>query len=405
MTQSPKDAILEQQKPIHHMVYPIVFAVGFGHFINDLIQSCLPAIYPMLKTDYGLSFTQIGLITLIYQITASVLQPCVGLYTDKYPKPYLLPLGMLVTVLGICVLALSHSFYMLLVSAALIGVGSSAFHPDASRVARMASGGKLGTAQSIFQVGGNSGSAVGPLLAAALIIPNGQAASAWLIVFAFIGIAVLYRVSRWTVKHSQTQLKKMGQAKSGLQGATLKRAIGIIAILMLAKFTYTVSLSNYYTFYLIEKFNFSVQDAQFYLFAFLGSAALGTFLGGPIGDRIGRNAVIWFSFIGMAPFALLLPYADAFWTCILAMLAGLIMSSAFSTMVVYAQEALPGRVGLVAGLMFGLMFGISGIAGAGLGYIADHQGIMWVFTLCSYLPLLGVLTFFLPNNQTKAIDA
>lgn len=391
----------------HHaskMVYPIVFAVGFAHFINDLIQSCLPAIYPMLKADYSLSFTQIGIITLVYQFTASILQPCVGLYTDKHPKPYLLPLGMLFTLAGIVVLALSHHFSMLLVSATLIGIGSSAFHPDASRVARMASGGKLGTAQSIFQVGGNSGSAVGPLLAAAFIIPNGQMSSIILVAFSIVGILVLYRVSLWTITHSQKQLKKINQASQHrLHGGSLKKAMAVISILMLAKFTYMVSFTNYYTFYLIEKFSLSVQDAQLFLFGFLAAVALGTFLGGPIGDRIGRNAVIWFSFLGMAPFALLLPYANVLWTFIFSLLAGLIMSSAFSTMVVYAQEAVPGRVGLIAGLMFGLMFGISGIAGAGLGYLADHQGIIWVFQICAFLPLLGLLTYFLPNNKPNSV--
>ena len=382
------------------MVLPIVFAVSLSHFLNDLIQSCLPAIYPMLKDDYSLSFTQIGLITLVYQLTASLLQPWIGFYTDKHPKPYLLPIGMGVTLFGIVLLATSHSFAMLLLAAAFIGVGSSTFHPEASRVARMASGGKLGTAQSAFQVGGNSGSAVGPLLAALLIVPNGQSATAWLILFAAFGMFVLYRVSRWTLQHSQTQLKKLNQnTVHKLQGKTLLRALVVIAILMFAKFTYTVSLSNYFTFYLIEKFQVSIQDAQLYLFAFLASVALGTFFGGPIGDRIGRKAVIWFSFLGMAPFALAMPYTNLMWTCILSLFSGLILSSAFSAMVVYAQEAVPGRVGTIAGLMFGFMFGVSGIAAAGLGYLADHTSILWVFQLCSYLPLLGLATFFLPNNK------
>jgi MFS transporter, FSR family, fosmidomycin resistance protein len=381
------------------MVLPIVFAVSLSHFLNDLIQACLPAIYPMLKTDYSLSFTQIGLITLVYQLTASLLQPCVGFYTDKYPKPYLLPIGMGITLLGILLLATSHSFNMLLLSAALIGVGSSTFHPEASRVARLASGGKLGTAQSAFQVGGNSGSAVGPLLAALIIIPNGQSASAWLMLFAAFGIFVLYKVSRWTVKNSQTQLKKLAEQSQKLQGRTLLQALSVIAILMFAKFTYTVSLSNYFTFYLMDKFAVSIRDAQLYLFAFLASVALGTFLGGPIGDRIGRKAVIWFSFLGMAPFALAMPYANLMWTCIFSLFSGFILSSAFSAMVVYAQEAVPGRVGTISGLMFGFMFGVSGVAAAGLGYVADHTSIIWVFQLCSYLPLLGLVAFFLPSTK------
>lgn len=385
------------------MVSHIIFAVALAHLLNDLIQAALPAIYPLLKSNFSLSFTQIGLISLVYQITASLLQPWIGLYTDKHPKPYLLPLGMVVTLIGICLLALSNSFYMLLAAASLIGVGSSTFHPEASRVARMASGGRFGTAQSTFQVGGNTGSAIGPLLAAIIIVPNGQASAAWLMLFAFIAIFVLFKVSRWTIQHAKSQISKTVSLTSfKLQGRTLVRALIIISTLMLAKFTYIASISNYYTFYLIEKFNLTLQSAQLYLFAFLAAVALGTFFGGPIGDRIGRKAVIWVSFLGMAPFALLMPYANLFWTCILAILSGLIMSSAFSAMVVYAQEAVPGRVGMVAGLMFGLMFGVSGIAAASLGYLADKNGIEWVFSFCSYLPLLGLFTILLPNTQKKA---
>lgn len=384
------------------MIPQIIFAVALAHLLNDLIQAALPAIYPLLKDNFSLSFTQIGLISLVYQITASLLQPWIGLYTDKYPKPYLLPLGMVVTLMGIVMLAFSSSFYMLLVAASLIGVGSSTFHPEASRVARMASGGKFGTAQSTFQVGGNTGSAIGPLLAAIIIVPNGQASAAWLILFALIAIWVLFKVSQWTIQHAKTQISKTSSITSfKLHGKTLVRALSIISILMLAKFTYIASISNYYTFYLIEKFDLSLQSAQLYLFSFLAAVAFGTFFGGPIGDRIGRKAVIWISFLGMAPFALLMPYANLFWTCVLAIMSGLIMSSAFSAMVVYAQEAVPGRVGMVAGLMFGLMFGVSGIAAAGLGYLADKNGIEWVFGLCSYLPLLGIFTVFLPNTQNK----
>lgn len=384
------------------MVNRIIFAVAFAHLLNDLIQAALPAIYPLLKDNFSLSFTQIGLISLVYQITASLLQPWIGLYTDKYPKPYLLPLGMVVTLIGIVMLAFSSSFYMLLVSASLIGVGSSTFHPEASRVARMASGGRFGTAQSTFQVGGNTGSAIGPLLAAIIIVPNGQASASWLVLFALIAIFVLFKVSKWTIHHAETQISKTTSITSfKLNGRTLVRALIIISILMLVKFTYIASISNYYTFYLIEKFKLPIQSAQLYLFAFLAAVAFGTFFGGPIGDRIGRKAVIWISFLGMAPFAIFIPYANLFWTCILAIMSGLIISSAFSAMVVYAQEAVPGRVGMIAGLMFGLMFGLSGIAAASLGYLADRNGIEWVFTLCSYLPLLGIFTLFLPNTQLK----
>lgn len=386
------------------MVSHIIFAVAFAHLLNDLIQAALPAIYPLLKDNFSLSFTQIGLISLVYQITASLLQPWIGLYTDKHPKPYLLPLGMVVTFIGIVVLAFSSSFYMLLVSASLIGIGSSTFHPEASRVARMASGGRFGTAQSTFQVGGNTGSAIGPLLAAIIIVPNGQASAAWLVLFALIAIFVLFKVSKWTIHHAKTQINKTASTSSfKLHGSTLVRALVVISMLMFAKFTYIASISNYYTFYLIEKFNLPIQSAQLYLFAFLAAVAFGTFFGGPIGDRIGRKVVIWVSFLGMAPFALFIPYANLFWTCILAVMSGLIMSSAFSAMVVYAQEAVPGRVGMIAGLMFGLMFGVSGIAAAGLGYLADRDGIEWVFTLCSYLPLIGIFTLFLPNTQLKKV--
>lgn len=395
--------------PINKMTLHIVFAIALAHCLNDLIQASLPAIYPLLKANFSLSFTQIGLISLVYQITASLLQPWVGFYTDKHPKPYLLPIGMSITLIGICVLAFSASFSMLLVAAALIGVGSSTFHPEASRVARMASGGRFGTAQSAFQVGGNSGSAIGPLLAAAIIIPNGQASAAWLMVFAIFGIFVLFKISRWTVSFARSYQGKPTQVtQAKLSRTTLIRALVIICFLMFAKFTYISTISNYYIFYLIDKFHISIQQAQLYLFAFLAAVALGTFVGGPVGDKIGRKAVIWISFLGMAPFALLMPYANLFWTFVFAILAGLIMSSAFAAMVVYAQEAVPGRVGMVSGLMFGLMFGVSGIAAAALGYAADHQGIAWVFSFSSYLPLLGILTMFLPNlhrPKNKALKA
>ena len=393
-----------QSSAAQQMVVPIVAAVAIAHLLNDLIQAVLPAIYPMLKHNFALSFAQIGLISLVYQITASFLQPWIGFYTDKRPLPFLLPLGMGVTLIGIGMLAFANSLSALLFASALIGVGSSTFHPEASRVARMASGGRFGTAQSSFQVGGNTGSAIGPLFAAAIIVPNGQSAAAWCIVFAAIAIWVLFKVSRWSVQHGQKMVKAHAQqAITKLHGATLYRALAIIALLLFAKFTYVSSLSNYYTFYLIERFGLSIRDAQLCLFAFLAAVALGTFAGGPIGDRIGRKAVIWVSFLGMAPFALLMPYANLFWTPILAVCAGLIMSSAFAAMVVYAQEAVPGRVGMISGLMFGFMFGVSGLAAAGLGYLADIHGIAWVYTFCSFLPLLGIATFFLPNTRVKPI--
>ncbi|WP_119025503.1 MFS transporter [Acinetobacter soli] len=389
-------ASIQPQKMIIH----IVGAVAIAHLLNDLIQAVLPAIYPMLKANFALSFAQVGLISFVYQITGSLLQPWVGLYTDKHPKPYLLPIGAGVTLSGVLMLAFSPNFMVLLLAAALIGVGSATFHPEASRVARLASGGRFGTAQSTFQVGGNSGTAIGPVLAALIIVPFGQHALAWLVALSILSICILSRVSRWSIEHAKSKVTtKTNSTLHKLHGRQLFMAIGTVCVLMFAKFTYIASISNYFTFYLIHKFQISLPTAQLHLFAFLAAVAVGTFAGGPIGDKIGRNAVIWVSFVGMAPFALIMPYADLFWTTVLSILAGLILSSAFAAMVVYAQEAVPGRVGMISGLMFGLMFGVSGIAAAGLGYLADINGIEWVFKLCSFMPLLGLAAFFLPKTR------
>ena len=379
------------------LVLPIVGAVSFVHLLNDLIQAVLPAIYPMLKTNYDLSFTQVGMITLVFQMTASILQPAVGLYTDKHPKPYLLPIGMVFTLVGLAMLAVVNSFAGLLVASAFVGLGSSTFHPEASRVARMASGGRFGFAQSFFQVGGNSGSALGPLLAAAIIIPRGQSSIGWFSVFAVLGTVVLFSVSRWVVRSHAALGAKRASAANPLSRSTIMGALFILGLLIFSKFVYMTCLSNYYTFYLIERFDQSVENAQLFLFLFLAAVATGTFAGGPLGDRIGRKLVIWVSILGAAPFTLLLPYCNLFWTAVFSVLIGLVLSSAFSAIVVFAQELVPGKVGLISGLFFGLSFGLSGISAAALGGLADATDIIFVFHCCAYLPLLGVFTAFLPN--------
>lgn len=391
------------EAPPQGFVYRIVGAAALAHLLNDLIQALLPSIYPLLKTEFGLSFAQIGTIAMAYQITASLLQPWIGMYTDKHPKPYLLPLGMGVTLLGIGLLSLAGSYSQLLLASCVVGVGSATFHPEASRVARMASGGRFGTAQSAFQVGGNSGSAIGPLLVAAIVVPYGQPAIAWFMLVALLAVAVLLWVTGWTRRHGQAQVKHLARDQpAGLAGRQVVQAMVVIALLMFAKFVYIAAFTNYFTFYLIARFDLGLQSSQIYLFVFLAAVALGTFAGGPVGDRIGRRAVIWTSFLGVAPFALALPYVGLSGTIALAVLIGLVMSSAFAALVVYAQEAVPGRVGLVSGLMFGLMFGLSGIGAAGLGLLADTHGIVWVYQLCAWLPLLGLVTAFLPRTGRAA---
>ncbi len=381
---------------------PIVGGAAFAHLLNDLIQAMLPAVYPLLKANFALSFGQIGLIGFVYQVTASLLQPWIGLYTDKHPQPYLLPSGMVMTLIGIALLATAGSYPMLLVAAAVVGVGSATFHPEASRIARLASGGRFGTAQSTFQVGGNTGSAIGPLLAAAIVIPHGQPAIAWFMVVAVIAILVLLRLTGWFRRHGQASAQSLARAHGeGLSRAGIVRAVAVICVLMFAKFVYIAMFTSYFTFYLMERFGLTVQHSQVFLFMFLGAVAAGTFAGGPVGDRIGRKAVIWISFLGVAPFALALPHASLAWTAVLAMVIGLVMSSAFAALVVYAQEAVPGRVGLVSGLMFGLMFGISGIGVAGLGALADRHGIVWVYGVASFLPLLGLATALLPETRKR----
>ncbi|MFJ2431304.1 MFS transporter [Pseudomonas sp. NPDC087804] len=382
------------------LVMRIIGAVALAHLINDLIQSVLPSIYPMLKANYGLTFTQVGLITLTFQLTASLLQPWVGYHTDRHPKPWLLPAGSICTLIGIVMMSMVGSFPMILLAAALIGIGSSTFHPEASRIARLASGGRFGLAQSTFQVGGNAGSAFGPLLAAAIIIPFGQANVAWFGLFAVFALFVLYRISRWYAHHLNLFKLKAGQAAThGLSKGRVTSALVVLGLLVFSKYFYMASLTSYFTFYLIEKFDLSVASSQLHLFLFLGAVAAGTFFGGPIGDKIGRKAVIWFSILGVAPFTLLMPHVDLFWTTVLSVVIGFILASAFSAIVVYAQELVPGNVGMIAGVFFGLMFGFGGIGAALLGHLADIHGIEYVYYLCSFLPLFGVLAIFLPRTK------
>jgi FSR family fosmidomycin resistance protein-like MFS transporter len=382
------------------LVMRIIGAVALAHLINDLIQSVLPSIYPMLKANYGLTFTQVGLITLTFQITASLLQPWVGYYTDRHPNPLVLPVGSICTLIGVLMLSTVGSFPMILLASALIGIGSSTFHPEASRIARLASGGRFGLAQSTFQVGGNSGSAFGPLLAAAIIIPFGQGHVAWFGLFALFSVGLLYAISRWYKGHLALFKLKAGHAAThGLSKTRVIVALSVLAFLVFSKFFYMTSITSYFTFYLIERFDLSVASSQLHLFLFLGAVAAGTFFGGPIGDKIGRKAVIWFSILGVAPFTLLMPHVDLFWTSVLSVIIGFILASAFSAIVVYAQELVPGNVGMIAGIFFGLMFGFGGIGAALLGHLADLHGIVYVYTLCSFLPLLGILAILLPRTH------
>lgn len=383
--------------------FAILVSLSVCHLLNDMNQSLVPALYPVLKDNYHLDFGQIGLITLAFQLTASMLQPVVGLVTDRRPQPYSLPIGMGSSLIGLLLLSIANSYTTILCAAALVGLGSSVFHPEASRVARMASGGRYGFAQSLFQVGGSTGSAIGPLLAAFIVVPRGQGSVAWFSAAALLAIFMLANVSLWYSRNMKPRAIGGASAK-GAAYAVLSRkrvlfAITILVGLLFSKNVYTSSLSSYYTFYLIHKFGVSIQSAQFHLFVFLGAVAAGTFAGGPIGDRFGRKPVIWFSILGAAPFALMLPYASLFWTGILTVAIGLILSSAFTAILVYAQDLMPGRVGMVAGMFFGFSFGLGGLGAAALGQIADWTSIDTVYRLCSFLPLIGLLTAFLPNIE------
>ncbi len=380
--------------------FTVILAVSFCHGINDIMQSLLPAIYPLLKENYGLDFWQIGLLTFTFQVTASLLQPIIGMITDKRPMPYSLPYGMASSLIGLIVLAYAGHYYLLLIGASLIGIGSAIFHPESSRIARFASGGRFGLAQSLFQVGGNFGQSMGPLLAAFIVVPFGQTSIAWFAVGSLIGIIVLSRVGGWYSRMRAAQgNRKAASFVSPFPRRKVMWALAVLTLLVLTKNAYIASLSSYYTFYSIQKFGVSVQMSQVMLFLFLGASALGILLGGPFGDRYGQKAMIWFSIVGVLPFTLALPYANFEWTMVLTVLIGLILSSAFSNIVVFAQELVPGRVGTIAGIFFGFAFGMGGIAAAVLGVIADMKGIDFVFHICSYLPLLGLLTVFLPNMK------
>jgi len=381
--------------------FGVLGAISASHMINDMMQSLILAIYPILKGDFHLSFGQIGLITLTYQLTASLFQPLVGLYTDCRSTPYSLPVGMSFTLVGLILLAFAPSFAVVLIAAAFVGTGSSIFHPESSRVARMASGGRHGLAQSLFQVGGNTGSALGPLVAAAIIVPFGQRSVAWFGLAALVGILLLTQVSKWYALHQAAAKARAAQrpAVAPLPRGKVAGAIGVLLLLIFSKYFYIAGISSFYTFYLIDKFGVSVQSAQVYLFVFLFASALGTLIGGPVGDRIGRKPVIWASILGVAPFALLLPHADLFWTTALTIIIGLILSSAFSAILVYAQELMPGKVGMVSGLFFGFAFGMGGLGAALLGLLADHTSIDFVYRVIAYLPLLGIVAALLPNVE------
>lgn len=379
--------------------FKVLGAIGFSHLLNDMIQSLIPAIYPLLKDSLALNFTQIGLITLTFQITASLLQPMVGLYTDHHPQPYSLSVGIGCSLIGLLILSFATSYGILLIAAAMIGTGSSIFHPESSRVARMASGGRYGLAQSIFQVGGNAGSALGPLSAALLVIPQGQHSIAWFSLVAVLAMVVLWKVGGW-YKCQQANVKQSKRALMServLPYRTMIRSVIVLLALLFSKNFYTASITSYYMFYLITKFHLSVQSAQLHLFVFLSAVVIGTLLGGHIGDRIGRKQVIWVSILGVAPFALILPYTNLTWTGPLIFIIGFIMASAFPAIIVFAQELLPGKIGMVSGLFYGFAFGMGGIGAAVLGKLADLHGIEYVYQICAYLPLIGLLAVFLPD--------
>jgi len=404
MKTEPVSSITAEAPPVEQTVFVILFAISFSHLLNDMVQSLMPAIYPVIKTNFHLNYSQIGLITLVFQLSASILQPLVGLYTDKKTHPYSLPVAMGFTLIGLICLSQAPSYAIILLSVMLIGVGSSIFHPESSRVAFLASGGRRGLAQSIFQFGGNLGSSLGPFLAAWIIVPSGQKSVAWFGLGTLLAMIVLFRVGGWYKRHMLARMATRKRISTGHPEFSRKKVIFSMAVLMVlifSKFVYLASMSSYYTFYLIGKFHLQVQDSQYLLGMFLAAVAIGTLLGGHLGDIFGRKYIIWISILGAAPFTLLLPHASLLWTGVLSVVIGLIISSAFSAILVYGQELIPGKVGLVAGLFFGLAFGMGGIGSALLGNLADRTSINYIFEVCAFLPLIGILTAFLPNIEAR----
>ncbi len=384
-------------------IFSILLSISFSHLLNDTIQSLIPSIYPVVKNSFNLNFSQIGIITLVFQLTASLFQPLIGLYTDRKPQPYSLAAGMVFTLSGLFLLSQAKNYALLLVSVAVIGTGSSVFHPEASKVAYMASGGRRGLAQSIFQVGGNLGGSLGPILAAMIIVPFGQSSILWFSILALLAIIVLINVGNWYTHHMNRMRKKVTAITKGygLSKSKVAWSVVILLVLIFSKYFYMASITSYFTFYLMHKFNVSIQTSQVHLFMFLFAVAAGTLLGGPIGDRVGRKYVIWFSILGVAPFTILLPYVNLFWTTVLSIMIGVILASAFSAILVYAQELLPGKIGMISGLFFGFAFGMGGLGSALIGILADKTSIDYVYHVCAFLPLIGVLTVFLPDIGTK----
>jgi FSR family fosmidomycin resistance protein-like MFS transporter len=405
VTEQPQSLTLKGKNSISgKTVYPILIAISISHLLNDALQSIIPAIYPVVKESFSLTFAQVGLITLTFQLSASLLQPFVGLYTDRKPQPYSLAIGMGFTLVGLIFLSRAPSFDILILSVAMVGIGSSIFHPEASRLAHLASGGRRGMAQSIFQLGGNFGSSIGPLLAALIIVPNGQSNIIWFSALALLAIILLINIGGWYKRKIRIKAKRPGIELAHTQllsKNTVFFSVLILLVLIFSKYIYLTSMTTYYTFYVIHKFGVSVQDSQVYLFVFLFSIAAGTIIGGPLGDKFGRKYVIWGSILGVAPFSLLLPHANLMWTVILTIPIGVILASAFSAILVYAHELFPGKVGMVSGLFFGFAFGMAGVGSAVLGGIADQTSIEYVYEICAFLPLIGLITVFLPNIKTQ----